>query len=271
MARKVPPKLAALKDGLKGRSIRCNRQVLKVGPKGYAEVVFFGDLHLGSPQCDEQKAKAMLDYCLTNNVYVLLMGDLIENSTRFSVGAGIYEQLEVAQSQHERIVEWLRPLVDKGLILGSLSGNHEDRTYQLSGVNIAKALCRELKIPYLGSACWNHWRVGNETYSVYALHGASGSRYVYTKLKALVDISHSFDADILAMGHVHECADTSQLVQVYDARRKTVIEHKKYLLVTGHYLSYDGSYGQAKGMPIPKLGSPKVKLFPNRHDIHISW
>lgn len=268
--RKIPEALASLNDH--ARRIRLNKRTL-VHQKGkdYAEVVFLGDVHLGSPQCDEERFKRMLAYCLENNVYVFLMGDLIENANRLSVGAGVYEQLEIAESQHERMVAFLQPLVDKNLILGSLSGNHEDRTYLLSGVNIAKALARELKIPYLGSACWSYFKVGDQTYKVYALHGASGSRFVYTKLKALVDISHSFDADLIAMGHVHECADTSQIVQTYDPHKKVIVERKKWLLITGHYLSYDGSYGQAKGMPIGKMGSPKVKFFSGRHDIHLSW
>jgi len=268
---KIPKSLTNLNDKLKGRPVRCNKQILTPNKKGYTEVVFISDVHVGSPQCDEAKFARMLDYCLENELYVFLLGDLIENAHRQSVGAGVYEQLENAQSQHERVVEYLRPLAEKNLIIGSLAGNHEDRTYMLSGVDVSKALCRELNIPYLGSACWNYWRVGNCSYRIYTLHGSSGSRYVHTKLKALTDISHSFDADLIAMGHVHECTDTAQTVQYYDSRTKTVRERKKFLLITGHYLSYDGSYAQAKGMPISKMGSPKVKFYADKHDIHISW
>lgn len=111
-------------DKLKGRPIRLNRQVLtpKKG-KDYAEVVFLGDTHLGSPQFDEPRFKAMLDYCLKNSIYVFLMGDMIELATRHSVGGGVYEQEFNGQSQHEKMVEWLRPLAKKNLILGSLRGN----------------------------------------------------------------------------------------------------------------------------------------------------
>jgi UDP-2,3-diacylglucosamine pyrophosphatase LpxH len=266
---KVPQGLLDLDD--RARAIRCNQQSLSPKSKGYAELMLIGDVHLGHAQCDEERFRSQLDYCLANDVYVLLMGDLIENSNRYSVGSGVYEQLENTQSQHERMVEALRPLAEKGLIIGSYEGNHEARTFKISGVNVAKALCRELNIPFLGGACWNRIRVGNQSYLLYGLHGASGSRFVYTKLKALVDISHNFDCDILVMGHVHECADTSLLVQKYDSRAKTIVEHKKFLIITGHYLRYDGSYGQEKGWPMGKLGSPKVKLFSGRRDIHISW
>ena len=254
------------------RAIRLNRQVLEVKPsKNYAEVLLFGDFHLGSPQCDKERAQSNLDYCLKNGVYVFLMGDLIENAGRHSIGAAVYEQEDIAQTQYERIVEMLKPLANAGLILGSLTGNHEDRTYKECGVDVMALLCRELKIPYLGWAGWSRFLVGRQSYTMYALHGSSGAKFVYTKLKSLVDISHSFACDLLAMGHVHDCADASQLVQVVDPRSKTVVERKKFVVITGHYLAYQGGYAQAKGLPLSKLGSPKVKFFSDHHDIHVSW
>ena len=52
-----------------------------------------GDLHFGSAQFDE---KAWQDYKkrILNDErgYVVLVGDLLENATRYSVGSGVYEQ-----------------------------------------------------------------------------------------------------------------------------------------------------------------------------------
>jgi len=68
--------LKELNDKIVGRPIRNNKQVLqpKKG-KNYAEVVFIGDLHLGSPQFAQQKFLNMIDYVLKNNLYAFLMGD----------------------------------------------------------------------------------------------------------------------------------------------------------------------------------------------------
>jgi UDP-2,3-diacylglucosamine pyrophosphatase LpxH len=114
----------SLNDKIAGRSIRCNRQALKT-KKGdnFTEVVFLGDCHYGSPQFDQPRFLRMLDYLKKNEVYTFLMGDLIEVATRHSVGAGVYEQEAPTESQHEQMVEWLRPLAEKGLILGSHRGN----------------------------------------------------------------------------------------------------------------------------------------------------
>ena len=49
------------------------------------------------------------------------------------------------------------------------------------------------------------------------------------------------------------------------------VEHKKTLLITGSYLKYDGGYAQTVGLPISKLGSPKIKFCADTKDIFVSW
>lgn len=258
------------KDGIRGKKIRLNRARLKSNGKGYAELVLFGDVHYGHPTCDIERAKRMLDYCIKKHVYVLGMGDYIEGGLRGSIGDSVYMQNLNPQDQMDYMIDLFQPLADEKLLLGLLIGNHEGRILKETSVNVGKVMAKILKVPYLGYACWNLLYVGNQSYTFYALHGSTGSRYIYTKLKALVDISHNFDADILAMGHVHELADDAILVQQVDKNRKVVVERKKFLVLTGSYLKYDDSYAQEKGYPMGKLGSPKVKLFGKKHDIHIS-
>jgi len=262
--------IGQLDDNIVGRPIRCNKQHLEVKPnKDYAEVLFIGDIHLGSPQCDIQRFLKMIEYANEHKIYVFLMGDLIEMATKTSIGAGVYEQEIIGHSQYEQMVEWLKPLAQKGLLLGILRGNHEFRCYELTGVDISKAMARELSIPYLGDACWNTFSVGKEKYSVYSLHGRTGARFDGTALLALERLAVSFAADLVAMGHAHKSISSSVVYQ--KTVNGMVREFKKHLLITGSYLKYDGGYAQVVGLPISKLGSPKVKFFVNRHDIHISW
>jgi len=249
-------------------AIRCNRK--RLIPKGdFADVIFLGDVHWGSPQCDKLKFQAMLDYCLKSKTYVFLMGDMVEMSTRDSVGSGVYEQEAPGGTQHEQMVEMLRPLAEKKLILGSLAGNHEERVYKSTGVNISKMLANQLGVTYLGDACWNEFRVGKQTYSFYSLHGRTGSRFDGTALLALERISTSFYADLVVMGHSHKCINSIVVMQKVVSGRVT--EHKKHLLITGAYLRYDGGYGQTLGLPISKLGSPRVRFYASKKDIMITW
>ena len=253
-----------------GRQIRLNKATLAMKDgEEYAELMFIGDAHYGSPQFDEPRLLAMLNYCLANDLHVVLMGDLLETATRNSVGAGVYEQEHNPDDQFTTMVEWLRPLAERGLIVGAHIGNHEERVYKDSGFNLTKALCRELKCRYLGDACWTHLKVGKETYVLYTLHGRTGARFDGTALLALERISVSFFADLVACGHSHKLITSSVLIQ--RVVHGMVREFKKYLLICGSYLKYDGGYGQALGLPISKLGSPKVKFFGTRHDLFISW
>ena len=259
-----------MNDKIIGRPIRLNKVELKMlQNKEYAELMFIGDAHFGSPQFDQPRFLAMLDYCMKNRLYVILMGDMLETATRHSVGAGVYEQDKNPDSQYEQMVEWLRPLADAKLIIGAHLGNHEERIYKESGFNITKAMCRELKFRYLGDACWSQIKVGSQTYLLYSLHGRTGARFDGTALLALERISVSFYADLVACGHSHKLITSSVLMQ--RVVNGLVKEFKKYLLICGSYLKYDGGYGQTLGLPIRKLGSPKVKFFGTRHDLFISW
>lgn len=259
-----------IKDSIIGRPIRLNQQTLTPHRReDFAEVIFLGDVHYGSPQCDTDRFLRMLDYCLTNKVYVVLMGDMIECATRHSVGAGVYEQEQIAEDQHETIVNLLKPLAKAKLILGSHTGNHEARVYDQTGINVGKALARELDVPYLADACWSEFKVGSQTYRLYSLHGRTGSKFDGTALLALERISVSFFADLVAMGHTHKCINSIVLTQF--VKNGSVLEHKKHLLITGSYLKYDRGYGQTLGLPISKLGSPKVKFGVHKKEIVVSW
>lgn len=139
----------------------------------------------------------------------------------------------------------------------------------MSGVNVVKMMARELNIRYLGDACWSQFKVGKELYSIYSLHGRTGSRFDGTALLALERISTSFFCDLICMGHTHKMI--SSTVQMQKVANGLVVEHKKTLLITGSYLKYDGGYAQTVGLPISKLGSPKVKFMAEKKDIFVSW
>ena len=165
-------------------------------------------------------------------------------------------------------MEFLAPLAKKELIVGLLTGNHEARVYDATGINVSKAIANELGVTYLGDACWNVFRVGSQRYTCYSLHGRTNARFDGTALLALERISTSFDADIVAHAHTHKLANSSVLIQ--RTVNGCVKEFKKHLILTGSFLKYDGGYAQVVGLPISKLGSPKVKLFANRHDVSVS-
>jgi len=263
-------KLEQTSDLRKGRTVLLNIRELECQKGNYAEVLFFSDLHYGHPTCLLERAKETLDWALENRVYVMLLGDLIECGLTGSVGDSIYTQRLNPQGQFDDMVDILDPLAKAGLILGLHSGNHEDRIFKTSGVNISKMLAGTLRVPFLGSAVWNLFRVGKQNYKVYTLHGSSGSKFIYTKIKAATDISHYFPtADLICHAHIHDLGSIALERQDISLKDKQVIYRKQYILLTGGYLGYKQSYAEAKGLPPAKIGSPKVKFIATEHDLHV--
>jgi len=258
------------KDKIVGRPIRLNKKTLIHYRKDRAEVLFFGDVHFGHPQCLIEKATAMLNWALENKVYVLLMGDLMEAGLKDSVGTSVYDQEMNPQEQMEFIVKLLTPLAEAELIIGIHEGNHEARITKAAGVNITKIMANMLDISYLGYSCWSLLKVGSQNYSIYSTHGSSGSRFKHTKLKAVVDLLGWIEADIVAMGHLHSVAAEPVIRQRVNMRNKIVEDHKCYVVLTGSYLNWDGSYAQSHNYPITKVGSPKGYLFPNEKEVHFT-
>jgi len=250
---------------------RINRQRLRLKRgKPYAELVFLGDLHYGYSTCLVDEIVRQVNYCAAKNIYVLLMGDLIESGTRGSIGTSLFEQRVSPQQQLDEITEILKPLARKHLILGAYLGNHEERVFKDTGINPMKIICDRFRVPYLGAAGWNLFTVRRYRYKIYGLHGKSGARQLWTKIKAVNDVAQNVapNAHVVAMGHVHE--NTVIERDYMDIKKNMLIQPKRFVILTGHYIGYDGSYAQGYGMSLGRMGSPKIKLFGDHFDIHAS-
>lgn len=259
----------AAEDHLKVVPPRLHKVRLDEKPgKNYAQVMLFGDMHYGHPQCQLDTAMNYLNWARKNGVYVLLMGDLLECGTTTSIGDSVYQQHLNPQGQMEFMVEMLRPIADAGLIIGMHDGNHEQRITNNTSINVTKIMASMLGVKYLGYACWSLVSVGNQNYCMYSQHGKSGAKFKHTKIKALLDQVAWINADILAMGHVHEVAATPIQVQEIDKKKRVVVTKKRLLFLTGSYLGWDDSYAQAAMMPISRIGSPTLKLMSRQHDFH---
>jgi hypothetical protein len=199
------------------------------------------------------------------------MGDYMEMGTKDSVGAGVYEQTMQPQEQIEAIVEMFRPLAEAGLLLGMLEGNHEIRPHNTTGIEVVKNICREIGAPYLGYSRWNLWYVGGVGYKIYATHGEGAAKKKHTKLKKMLDVADGVAsrADLVLIGHMHDIIFEAVKRVDIDRTKKKKIYEKQYVTLTGHYHDDEG-YVAMKNYEPGLLGSPKIKLFGGKKDIHIS-
>ncbi len=234
------------------------------------ELILMGDEHIGSKYYDSDTHQGWIDYCLENDIPIILMGDIIECSTKDSIGAGIFEQDEIVQEQIEHAIRVYKPMADEGLILGNHIGNHEARVYNHSGANLSKLMATMLDIPYLGVGAIHYFRIGKERYTLYTTHGSSGARLPHTKIKSVLDLSNMIDVDIYAHGHVHALDHHVRNFYRPNLRNKTIEEAEKHFLLTGTFLKHWGSYAHVKGLTPSKVGSPKIKLSGLERKIRVS-
>jgi hypothetical protein len=160
------------------------------------DLIPMGDWHLGSKECRMDKIKSMLDWIKNNpNARVILMGDIMNLGTRDSVGGGVFDDDFEPQEQYELALDLLTPIKNK--IYGYLVGNHEEnRIRAKTSIDLSKNLCRELKIQFCGFSTFFKIKFGKQNYIIYATHGSSGALLPHTKIKAAINLSNYFEAEI---------------------------------------------------------------------------
>ena len=108
------------------------------------EIHIFADEHIGDDLCDLDSLKRRIKYVAeTPNAYCILNGDILDNATTDSVG-DTYSQTYSPLMQLELAVELFTPIADKILLI--THGNHENRTYKKSGINISQLIATQLNL-----------------------------------------------------------------------------------------------------------------------------
>lgn len=242
------------------------------GNHEWVNILPIGDLHIGAKNFDMKVLRRTLDFVDANreNTRILLMGDLAETATKTSVGAGSYEQKGTAQDQIEWAAEIFEPYKD--LIDGVITGNHEQRVYKATGVDVMKEFCKALglyhKDPkknrylrYQGAVkvSWNH-----RSYRLIMWHGAGGGGTKGGKFNKLASMQRLGPADAYFMGHVHEQGYTTVVDKEFDDRNLRVKKVLRHFVFTGSALTYEDGYAEEMGLQESQMGFPLVKLHGKR-------
>jgi len=248
----------------------CTKILKNKNNRNYADIMYFSDQHIGSIFCDFSLIKKQRDRCLKEHIYVKLGGDLIEGSTRFSVGAGIYEQNLTPHEQLFALISFLKPLADADLLISVCMGNHDERFKKVVGIDIISIISYILKVPYLGFGGFNYLKIGNQNYISYLEHGNGSSKVLSSKMKKVIDASKNIDNfDVFAWGHTHELFAWKDYRQNYNKKNKSIELIEKQYLLTGSYLNYDFSYANASSLPPARLGSPILRFYGNQHKVEV--
>ena len=227
------------------------------------KIVPISDVHYGHNKCNVPRLKRLLEYIKDNDdVYAFINGDLIENSSKHSVGSGVYEQNGTPTTQLSEILSLLAPIAHK--ILWSIGGNHEERSYREVGIDIGQFIASQLEIPYFDEPVYVDIFWGKNCFKVFDQHGASGSVTIGGKMnKAMAPAAWNDFTNFFIMGHVHDKIN-KDLQKIIRNQSEFRLEFKKqYVVVCASFLDYFGTYGARKGYAPTSLGLTSLKLYKN--------
>lgn len=239
------------------------------------EIIPFADLHLGDSLCDIQLIRERIDYVKNNeNVYCLLNGDILNNTTKHSVGDVYSEQL-TPMEQLQRAVDLFEPIKDK--ILCVTNGNHEGRTWRNDGIDLMALLCSQLNIKerYANESALLFLRFGTlernqketngsgktrmASYTLFVTHGSGGGRKEGAKAIRLADMASIVDSDIYIHSHTHLPMVMKQAFYRTDIRNNAVALVDKLFVNTSACLNY-GGYGEAFEFKPSSKDNPHIFL-----------
>lgn len=203
------------------------------------------DVHLGHKAHDSGKLDRHLDW-IENEPYAITWngGDLVDNSSKLSVGSGVYENELTPQNQ--LVAATLKGARLAHKMLFSLPGNHEDRTDQM-GFAISSWMSMMLEVPYFPDYCFCtiSWR-GNK-FRILAHHGSgSAGTAGAQRTAARKDIAWAKPFDLYWTGHLHNPLVDPLYQTDRDQRTGEMFDRNGFVIISPSYLKYFGTYAAKK-------------------------
>lgn len=224
-----------------------------------AFIVTLSDLHIGAG--DRQYIKDIIDFILSvPNMYVILGGDMVNNTTKNSKGC-VLEEYATGQEQLKLLVEYMKPLVEQNKIIAVFGGgNHEERSYNDCFISIPELVATMLEIPnkYIPDMAIGYITLKEVCYVYGIIHKHRRAKNYYEHL----------NCDILVMEHTHELNCTEKLVLSHNKFTKSPSFKVIYELDNGSALALPSYAKRAGYRPLP-IGCYIAELSGKKRDITI--
>lgn len=169
-----------------------------------AIVVITSDWHLGAPTCDVNALKSdVIEWLDTDNLYVIVSGDMIENGVFTQGVQSATEQILSPELQHLVIRDILSELHEKEKLIAVLSGNHEERSGRAL-FETFRFVVDGLDVATFGNKGVLKLRVDDTEYVIFVGHklpGKTATNPFGAHLRVLKEI---VVPDISNISHVHD-------------------------------------------------------------------
>lgn len=227
-------------------------------------IIPIADVHLGARECMEQEFIAFLGTMAEKeDVYFILGGDLINNSTRSSV-SNIFDETIRPAEQKRMMAKLLEPVKDK--ILCAVGGNHERRSGKDADDDpMYDILCKlDIEDRYRENMAFMKIQIGNSdcdglrnpTYTLVVTHGNGGGALTSGAVLRGERMGYAVDgADAFIFGHTHKPFTTSPGKILIDTRNNMVSVKPFKVINMTSWIEY-GGYSMQK------------MLLPSAHCLH---
>lgn len=236
------------------------------------------DVHLGSIEHNEKEWTRFINLISgNNNAYVILAGDLINNSTRSSV-SNIFEERIRPRDQKRLMTECLKPIRDK--IICAVSGNHERRSGKDADDDPTYDILAKLDLEdiYRQNMAFVKVSIGKRkgtekhpevSYTFCVTHGTGGGIYTGAAVNRNERYGNIIDGlDCLIVGHTHKGTVSKPSKIVIDANNN-LVSVKSYTVVSCvSWLEYGGYAAQKMLLPASTAQSSHPQILQLRGDQH---
>jgi UDP-2,3-diacylglucosamine pyrophosphatase LpxH len=273
------------------RLIRHSKNVHELELKGkQVRLAVLSDLHWDNPKCNRELLKEHLDYCLENNIAVMVNGDFFclmqGKGDRRGNKSDIrpeHNNAKYLDSIVETAVEWFSPYASILTVLGY--GNHETAIIKYQETDILQRFVDLLNYKNNSNVMtggYGGWVMIRQVYSgrtkivSYKLkyfHGSGGGGVVTKGALNLTRALEMYEGfDIFTMGHIHENSarhDVRDTVSYVTSKGYCLEQKELHLMITGTYKEEygDGSKGWhvERGAPIKPIGGRILILNTHRN------
>nr|DAE12259.1 MAG TPA: metallophosphatase domain protein [Siphoviridae sp. ctMgg26] len=216
------------------------------------------DVHLGSLEHNRNEWIGFVkELEKDDNAYIILGGDLINNSTRSSVG-NIFDETMRPREQKRLMVECLRPIKDK--IIACVSGNHERRSIKDADDDPTYDIMAKLDLEdiYRPNIAFVKFQIGQRsqsnkainTYTICVTHGAGGGIYTGAAVNRNERFGNIIEGlDCLIVGHTHKGTISKPQKIVIDSYNNLVTMKPFTVVSMASWMSYGGYAAQKMLLP----------------------
>lgn len=243
------------------------------------KIAMLSDIHWDNPHCDRDLLKKHLDYCVQENIPIMINGDLFclmqgrgDNRRNKSDIRPEHNNAKYLDSIVETAVEWWSPYANLLTVIGY--GNHETSIIKYQETDVLQRFVDILNYKNktnVQTGGYGGWLVlkmkckntsSSNCTKVKYFHGSGGGGIVTKGALNLTRALEMYEGmDVFTMGHIHENScrfDVRDSISVYKGNKIHYEKIEIHHMITGTYKEeYDeGVYGWhvERGAPQKPVG-----------------